>query len=369
MGHGTARVVVQSIGAAGVGLVRSLRHVLPFADADIAALLFQAPSELLAGLERPRAESIVKLLCETGLDCAVLDAGECIPEGSGDHEVALNVRDVEHIPAVMLEVVRLLGVDAPTARSLICSAPAVLLGGISAATVEVLRRRFDKIGADLDASRPAEAHFDLFLGECSAMVRERTIARLSTAPGVLELPASSTTEPIAVLGLDHANAIQLWRELRQSDAPVRIVNRDFARYDVLLRAAPDSAGLRQLLTTRAGIPLAIVPRVLARLPIVIHRGLRYAELEPVLHALSAVQATAVAEPLAFQRFAVTLGEVREVRPIVPVVSAITGLDEAAALTALRSRPARLAGLFPPLQARWLQHELKRVGIEARLEAV
>ena len=51
-----------------------------------------------------------------------------------------------------------------------------------------------------------------------------------------------------------------------------------------------------------------------------------------------------------------------------MICAIAGMDEAATVTALRGRPARLAGMFPPLQARWLQHELRRAGVDARLEA-
>lgn len=367
-GRGPARVVVRSIGAAGVTLVRSLRHVLPLADADIAALLFQAPSELLAGLERPQAEGIVRLLRETGVDCAVLDAGEPLVEGVGDHEVALAVREVQHIPAVLAEVVRLLGVDVATARGLICSAPAVLIGGISLATVEALRARFAALGADLDASRSADARFDLFLGECPAAVRERALDRLRAALGPLDRAAQDPSGPVAVLDLDFAAASRAWRELRQSDVPARVVNREFSRYDVVLRAAADGDELRRHLTGRAGMPAAVVPRVLARLPVVIHRGLRHAELEAVLAELARAGAEVLAEPLAFQRFNVTLGEVREPRPVVPVITAIAGLDEATTVTALRGRPPRLPGLFPPLQARWLQHELRRVGVDARLEA-
>jgi|JI6StandDraft_1071083.scaffolds.fasta_scaffold00477_16 hypothetical protein len=373
-GRGPARLVVTSIGAAGVTLIRSLRHVLPLADADIAALLFQAPSELLAGLEHRQAEGIAQLLRETGLECAVLDAGEPLDEGSGDHEVALSVRDVAHIPAVLVEVVRLLGVDVATARALICGSPAVLLGGISIATVNALRARFDALGADLDASRSEDARFDLYLGDCPAAIRHRAIDRLRAAIGPLELSApapsgpSGTSGPLVVLGLDHATAARVWRELRQSDVPARIVNREFSRYDVLLHAATDNDDLRRHLTARAGMPAAVVPRVLARLPVVIHRGLRHAALESVTDELARAGAAIVVEPLAFQRFNLTLGEVREPRPLVPVICAIAGMDEAATVTALRGRPARLAGMFPPLQARWLQHELRRAGVDARLEA-
>lgn len=380
-GQGPARLVVRSIGTAGVALARSLRHVLPFSDADIAALLFQAPSEILAGLDQPRAEAIAGLLRETGLDCAVIDNGERVDEGRGDYEVALSVRDVARMPALLVEVVRLLGVDAVTARGIICRAPALLLGGISEATVKALRARFDALGADIDASRPAEARFDAFLGECPAAVRDRALARLRAIVGPLELsvtggpgaaasaPASAPSTPVAVLGLDHAAAERVWRELRQSNVPVHIVNRDFARYDVMLQAAPDTEDVRRHLTERAGIPAGVVPRVLASLPVVVHRALPHAELEDVLAELTRAGARAVAEPLAFQRFAVALGEVRDARALVPVLGLIAGMDEAAATAALRARPARIAGPFPAVQARWLQHELRQAGASARMEAL
>lgn len=364
-GQGPARVVVRSIGAAGIALVRSLRHVLPYADADIAALLVQAPSELLVGLTPEQADGIVRLLQDTGLECVVLPDGEAYASGVGDHEVALSVRDIDRIPAVIVEVVKLLGVDVAAARDLVCSAPAVLLGGVSIATVAALRTRFAALGADVDASRAADARFDLFLGECPPATRDRALDRLRSVVGRQD---AASTGPVVVPGLDHETAARAWRELRSSDVPVRVVNRAFARYDVVLHAATDSEALRRHLGERVGMPAAVIPKVLARLPVVIHRGLRHDELELVLAELAATSARVIAEPLAFQRFNLALGEVREARPLVPVVSAIAGIDEAAALTALRARPARLTGLYPPLQARWLQHELRRAGVDARLEA-
>lgn len=366
-GRGPARVIVASIGRAGITLVRSLRHVLPLQDVDIAAMLFQAPSVLLAGLERPQAEGIAATLRETGLDCAVITEDAPFVDGVGDHEVALSVRDVQRIPGVLLEVVKLLGVDVPTARALVCGAPAVLLGGISRATVDALRARFDALGADLDASRPADARFDLFLGDCAPAIRDRALDRLRAACGPVQVSADPS-QPVVVAGLAHAAAERAWRELRQADVPARIVNRDFARYDVVLRAARDGEALREHLTARAGMPAAVIPKVLARLPVVLHRALRHDALEVALAELAAAGADVLVEPLAFQRFNVALGDVRDVAPLVPLVGAIAGLDEQAAAAALRARPACLAGRFPPLQARWLQHELRRAGVDARLEA-
>lgn len=358
---------MRSIGAAGVQLVRSLRHVLPLPDADIAGLLFMAPSTLLAGLEPPQAEGVARLLRDTGVDCVVLGPDDVIDDGVGDHEVALAVHDVQQVPAILVEVIKLLGVDSATARDLVCSAPAVLLGGISSATVEALRARFAPLGAEVDASRTADAVFDLYLGECPPAVRERALDRLRAALGRLEV-AGVAAGALVVPGLDHAAAARAWRELASADVPARVVNRAFARYDVVLHAATDGEALRRHLTDRAGMPARVVPRVLASLPVVLHRGLRHAALAEITDELAAAGATAVVEPLAFQRFGLSLGEVREARPLVPVIAAIAGTDESAALAGLRARPARVDGRFPPLQARWLQHELRRAGVEARLEA-
>ncbi|MCB9529515.1 MAG: hypothetical protein R3F65_00855 [bacterium] len=358
MGSGPYRLVVRSIGAAGIGLVRSLRRVLPFSEAEVAALLLQAPSTLLTGLDRAKAEALAGFLTENGLDCAALDGDAAVEDGIGDHELALTVVDPARLAAVVLEVVRLLGVDVQTARGLVCGAPAVLLGGVSLATVDALRARFEPLGATLDASHAASARFDVYLGECPAPLRDRALARLA---------AFGETGDGAVLGLDHSTAARAFAALRALDVPARVINRDFARYDVRLQAATDTPALRAHLEERARMPAAVIPKVLARLPVVIHGGLRHAETMAALAELAAAGAHATAEPIAFQRFALTLGEVREPRALVPLLCAIGGLEEAAAVGALHRRPARVPGPLTPTQARWLQHDLRRAGVEARLE--
>lgn len=358
MGSGPHRLVVRSIGAAGIGLVRSLRRVLPFSEAEVAALLLQAPSTLLTGLDRAKAEALAGFLTENGLDCAATEGDAPIEDGAGDHEIALTVVDPARLAAVVLEVVRLLGVDVHTARGLVCGAPAVLLGGVSLATVNALRARFEPLGAALDASHAASARFDIYLGECAPALRDRALARLA---------AFGETGDGAVLGLDHNTAARAFAALRALDVPARVINRDFARYDVRLQAATDTPALRTHLEERARMPAAVIPKVLARLPIVVHGGLRHAETMTALAELAAAGAHATAEPIAFQRFALTLGEVREPRALVPLLCAIGGLEEAAAVGALHRRPARVPGPLTPTQARWLQHDLRRAGVEARLE--
>lgn len=106
--------------------------------------------------------------------------------------------------------------------------------------------------------------------------------------------------------------------------PARIVNRDFARYNVVLQAASDNAALRLHLTARAGMPAALVPRVLGKLPVVESTAtFDTPNSRPWSPELAEAGAEASAEPLAFQRFNLALGEVRDVRPLVPVLSAVS----------------------------------------------
>ena len=123
---------------------------------------------------------------------------------------------------------RVLGVDHATAMTMVTASPAVLLGGVSQATVEALARRFGPLGAEIDASRPADAVFDL-AAEASDDTTTRVLAQL--------LPDANRSRSDAVfhvMGLDATAAQSLWSELSRTAAKVRVINRDFQRFDVRL---------------------------------------------------------------------------------------------------------------------------------------
>ena len=72
------RIIVNSIGDAGARMVGVLKQVLPHAEARLAALLYQAPSEIIGGLSHAQAEQINSLLRSTGLDSQVLGTGRAL---------------------------------------------------------------------------------------------------------------------------------------------------------------------------------------------------------------------------------------------------------------------------------------------------
>jgi hypothetical protein len=366
MARGAARVVVKSIGNSGVGLVHSLCRMVPLPEPDIAALLFQAPSALLIGLDRFTADMIAGSLRESGLDCAVLDGDAFMEEGVGDHEVALNVHDFTRMSSLVREVMFVLGIDERSARQLVCAVPAVLLANVSCATVNALRSRFAPLGACIDASRPETARFDLSLGHCTPALRERALLRLHAVTGTA---GCAGTDGGILTNIDRNTAELAWQELRQLSVPLRVVNRDFARYALILQEGEDTPALHRCLMQLGGVPEGSISQLLRDLPMVVQQGLRHGEATAALAALHEVGARGSAEPIAFQQFSLTLDPMRDPALLLPILCELASLKEADAMDILRSPAPRLLGPFTTTQARWLAHELRRAGGSVQLESL
>lgn len=367
VGQGSAKLVVRSLGTSGIGLVRSLRQVMMLGEADIAALLLQAPSTLMTGMERTTADSVAALLTQTGLDCEVHDDATLFSEGSGDFEVALHLHDFSAVPAVVIELMQLLGVDVATARKLVCTVPAPLLGCVSQATVDALRRRFAPYGAHIDAStNGADARFDVYLGAVPRALHERIGTRLVALAGE---GARSLLTGGVLCGLPREIAQALADELRLLSVPLRVINRDFSRYTLKLVRANDSEALRAALFQICSMPSTIVPHVLQALPVVLEADLSPAALDMAVQALTPLGAELAVEPLLTQTFALNTDAVRDPGAAVALLVQLGNVEEAEAVRLLRSRSPRIPGPFSAPHARWLQAELKKLGIGAKLEAL
>jgi len=367
LARGAARVVVQSIHNSGVGMVPSFRYMVPLPEPDITALLLQAPSALLTGLDRCTAAMIAGSLRESGLDCAVLDGDVVMEEGVGDHEVALSVHDFTRMSCVVREVMFVLGIDERSARQLVCAVPAVLLAGVSRATVDAMRSRFAALGACIDASCPETARFDLFLGHCTLALRERALARLHAVAG--SAAAGHDADLGILTNIDRDTAHRAWQELRQLAVPLRVVNRDFARYALILQQGQDTPELRRCLMQLAGMPECRVSQMLRNPPMILQHGLRHCEAAEGLAALHAVGAQGTVEPITFQEFSLTLDPVRDPAPLLPILCELGALKEGDAMEILRSPAPRLPGPFTATQARWLEHELRRAGACVQRESL
>jgi hypothetical protein len=191
-------------------------------DTELAQLLYRAPSELVGGLSHETGARLCALLRETGIDVDLLPPDETFEPGSGDYEVALVVTRVDNLLAVIKEAVRVLGVDVETAKRLVCASPAVLIGHVSRATVDALRRRFEAHDVDLDVSCSANAEFDLAAHSGDEPAR-RHLERYLSDEGVSATKGEDGQ--VLATGLTLSTAQRLWTKLTAVDAKLRILNR------------------------------------------------------------------------------------------------------------------------------------------------
>ena len=361
---GGFRLVVLSIGTASPRLRSALHHVLPLPDLELARLLYQAPSELLGGLDRATAERMSELLRSTGLETAVLAGDEPFTAGRGDCEVALALRDVSRLPAVAELVAEVLDTDLATAARTLWASPAVLVGNVSAATVEALRRRFEPLGVELDVSRPAAAVFDLFIGRCPATTlahARRVLQEAGAGPD-----ASPEETPLLAAGLTWEQASHVWERLQRLGAPVRLLNRELQRFDVRLDAAPETDEVFGFLAADTGMPVEVARRVVRSAPVVLHQNVSFERARACLEAVDRLGGTASAHLLALQVFHLILDEAPDRAAVARLLGFGAGLPADRAMAALDRLPVELDEPLTPVRARWLQGELKRIGARARL---
>jgi hypothetical protein len=358
---GAYRLLVRSIGTADAAIVHALRPVRAASDAELAALIYRAPSELLADVDHDTGSRLVEVLRAAGLEVELVGADEAFEAGVGDLEVALAVQRFDNMLGIVQAVMLVLGVDHDAAMKMVSASPAVLLGGVSQATVDALARRFAPLGAEIDASRHAAAVFDL-AAEAGDDTTTRVLAEL--LPDANRSRSRAAGGVFHALGLDAAAAQSLWSELSRTAAKVRVINRDFQRFDVRLEAAPATPAAIELLTATTSMSEERAQRALTRLPFVLAENVRGPRMVELLEAVRACGGRATASLLALVSFGLALKPGGDRTAAHPWVEAIAGKTAASEF----SRPDcnALSGPLTKTQARWLQHELRSHGIASHL---
>ncbi len=359
-----ARLVVRSIGTASFSIIAGLRQISTLTEQELAERLFRAPSELFAGVPRQTAEKAAEVLRGAGLHVDVLGEGETFVSGEALHDVALLPTDFSRMAEVVREVIRLLGVDARTARQILCTSPTILVGAVSSATVEALRERFSPLGVELAVSRPAESTFDIVLGPSVASVRQRLLETLANVGIPLLRPAEGEDLPLVASGLDKRTAEHIWNEFGRRNPTLRILDRAFERFDIRLDACPREAisGLVAL----TGMPEKVAGKVLERLPVVVLQNLTFEQARDALDKLSALGATTVDELRTLQTFSLVIEGAPDKAMAAKPIRALLDLPGNQVEELMRVFPARIEGPLSLPLARWLQAELKSVGAQTKL---
>lgn len=372
---GQYRLLVRSIGDADAGVISALRRLRAGSDTELAQLLYRAPSELLRGLDRETGTKLVKVLRETGIDVDLVPPSETYEPGSAAYEVALVIKRPDRMLDVIRETVRVLGVDVETATKLVCANPAVLIGRVSQATVEALRRRYEALGVELDVSRSVDAEFDLAVDASDFATRKRLERLLADE----QIPvAVSDAGQFLATGLKTSAAERIWKKLRDADVRVQILNRDFQRFDVRMESAPGAPGspgspgtndprrrdLLDWMIATIGMPARSAERALAHTPFILVENISGGEMVTLLHQIHERGGGASAILLPLQKFALAVkpgGDRQSAR------SRIETITRSAPPPGFElGGPTTLEGPFTKTQARWLQHELRRVNVQSLL---
>ncbi|MDH5670850.1 MAG: hypothetical protein OEZ06_01815 [Myxococcales bacterium] len=357
------RLLVRSIGTAGATAVTALRGLRVGSDENLASLLYRAPSVLAGGLDRETGQKLCQVLGKTGLELALLSPQESFEPGTDDFEVALVIDDPSKVTAVIEETVTVLGVDVETAKRVVIQSPAALIGGVSEATVVALTERYRAFDVGLDVSRRRDAQFDVAIEAADGRTRAAATAVLREVGAVV---SAESAHHLLGTGLSLAAAERVWPDLARSASKVRILNRDLQRFDVRLEKALDTPEVRSFLTETVGMPERLVGRALARTPLVLRENVSGREMTALLEGAQAVGASATGILLALQGFALDIKPGGDRQSARGWVYAIAGREAAAEFT--DTRPCRLGGPLTKLQARWLQHELRKHGVSSELVA-
>ncbi|WP_172332163.1 hypothetical protein [Mangrovicoccus sp. HB161399] len=348
------RVAIRSIGTATPSRAASIALGLGVPVQAVMETLYRAPRILVDGLAPETADRMAELLGDLGCEVAVEPEDMAPPGEEPLYDVALHINDTARYGAVTEALAEFLGCDAAQAARAILQPPGVVLGQVSAATVEALCRRLGE-GAELSVSDPQAARYDLFLGACDPTVRARVLGELRRRG----------REPLAgagclLSGLSRSEADAIWAALGRIGA-LRIVNSDFLRYDIVLTGGTDTPAAREVLEAYARIPGHIVPELFGALPIAAMEAVPQADMPAALERLAAAGLSVRADLVTFLHLGVEL------------VSARRGVDPGRVLQRLGIEtggrvavPGRLPFAMPELQARLVRDALAGAGIEAAL---
>lgn len=361
-----SRVVVRSIGSASFALVDALKSVLPLSDAEVARCLFRAPSILLDDVSEAQAAAVASELSRAGLDVAVEPADAPFTPGDGRFDLVLDVRDYKRMGDLAAELVRLLGVDGRTARDMLCTVPCTLMGGVSEATARALTPRFSAFDVALCASDASASVFDAFV-IAQGVLRPRVLDNLR-ASGFEIARDVGPDDPVVLTGLTRPVAEALWELVgRRADA-VRVFDRAFERYDVVLEGGEATPALLDAVVRVSGMPPAVAPRALARAPIALARAVGFDEMRAAVEAVVAAGGRISAELTALQSLSVEVASCPDPRRAASVLRALLDLKPHAAEALLSSLPAVIEGPLTRPRAEWLQTELTALGAKSKVVA-
>lgn len=344
MQAGRCAVVIDSIGTASPGKAIAIARGLNLAVDETIRAIYRAPAVLAPAIDDRVAEGLCEVLRELGFEASISQADELpAPTTQPLFDAALHIGDPLATAAVAEIVADFCGIASDAAFKLVTEPPAIVLGGVSAATVAALELRLAEHDVVVIASEPAVARFDLFAAGLPATVAARLLGELDRAGH-----AVPPGEGIVATGLERGFADGLWRKYGRSGT-VRIVDQAFLRFDLVLDGLEPGASREhaqaEALTALFGIPADLLDDLLAAAPATLASDLGYGEFDAALARLSACGLSARAELATFRPVALEIAAATDADAVAHEMAALGLLDRAVTLPLITPpMPAPLARL-------------------------
>lgn len=347
------RLVFHSIGGASPGNAAAIALGLGVPVTTVMEALYRAPSVLVDGLSETIGTRMLALLSEMGCRVSLDPMSAPLPEPATLFDVALHVTETTRYDEITGALAAFLGTLPGEAGRLISTPPGIILGKVSQASIDALSDRLGS-GAELLASNPDTALYDVFLAPCDTVVKSRLLGDLRRRG--LSILAE---DGCLLAGLTKSQADTLW-STHQRIQELRVVNRDFLRFDLVLTGGSPTPEAIRALTEMAGIPADIVPRLFEEDEITVVEAANHATMSAMLEQLTAAGLEIRADLITFLHLGLEIIKAPRPHMVIETLRAI-GIDSSE--NALRRLPYRLPFFLPELQARMLRDTLAWSGAE------
>lgn len=254
-------VIIESIGNATPAISGYLSETLQIPHDIILKLLYCPPAVLFHKIEPEMAEKSKLLLESLGLEISIKDSDEILPVQNELYDVAIFVPDPRNLFGVNKKLAEFMGCSETESLQLLMDQPAVVLGGVSEATVRAMRERID---AEILSANPARDSYAFIGRGFSPADKERFDLY------VKQKKLSAKVSGRNLRQLSYKEAQEVWSQFKSAEKS-RLVNESFLRHHILLHDfdIKDAEHLR-VLTQNVGIPEEILPEIAANLPILLH---------------------------------------------------------------------------------------------------
>lgn len=352
---GSYRVLVKSVGSALPSVTAKIAAGLGLPVSAVISRLYRAPTILVDEVDQPVALHLSSFLNDLGYQTEVQNSAEPAPAQASLYDVAIYIEDTRQLEHAVKSLAHFVGMSEAEASGMIMSPPGVVLGSVSEATVQAF---IEKMGSTVSviSSIPEAARYDFFVGEAPEVVRKRLHADMVNAG------LTMTGQPgLVATDIDHATSREFWKRYQATGA-LRVVNRDFLRFDLLLLGT-ETAGAPtpeqiELLQNRAGIPPEMISEVFRELPITLLEAVPSGEIAEQMEAFAETGLKVRADLITFQMLGLK----------VLSFSNRTALQQSMEEFGLLQRgevlprpPFQIPGVMPELQAKVIRAALEDAG--------